>query len=143
MSRVHPKRICTRSTRWYIANLKKPHLIFKRHLVCHVFLSITFAFRGCSRSVEALNCHSDQKKKSGNNFEKKHLNFWRKPKKQMLNHVKSANRNEQSDPLRPIRFRFCRHRIVHILQGHTRLFKVIFEITQGHFRSFLRSFLRS
>ena len=28
-------------------------------LVCHAFLSITFAFSGYSRSVEVCNCHSD------------------------------------------------------------------------------------
>ena len=40
------------------------------HLVCHAFLSMTFAFCSCSGSVEALNCPSW----------KTHLNFWWKPK---------------------------------------------------------------
>ena len=30
-------------------------------LVCHAFLSITFAFSGYSRSVEARNCRSDRR----------------------------------------------------------------------------------
>ena len=78
----------------------------------------------------------EKKKKKRKKFWKKAFEFLTKTENQMLNHVKSTNRNEQSDPLRPDRSRFCRRRIVHILEGHTRLFKVILEITQGHFGSF-------
>ena len=35
--------------------------LFQWHLVCHKFLSITFAFRGCSRSAEGLNCRPDRR----------------------------------------------------------------------------------
>ena len=68
------------------------------HLVCHAFLSMTFAFCSCSRSVEALNCLSDWRKTEKNmenSFE-----YLMKTKNQMLNHIKSANWNEQSNPIR-------------------------------------------
>ena len=35
--------------------------LFQWHLVCHKFLSITFAFRGCSRSAKGLNCRLDRR----------------------------------------------------------------------------------
>ena len=92
------------------------------HLVCHAFLSMTFAFCSCSRSVEALNCLSDwrkTKKNMENLFE-----YLMKTKNQMLNHIKSANWNEQSNPIQSglMWSRIWQRGIVHIAQGHIRLF---------------------
>ena len=56
---------------------------------------ITFAFRGCLRLVEVFNCHSDWRQTRKNleiPFE-----FLTKTENQMLHHVISTNRNEQSD----------------------------------------------
>ena len=69
--------------------------LFQQHLVSHAFLSITFAFCGCLRLVEAFNCHSDWRQTRRNleiPFE-----FLTKTENQMLHHVISTNRNEQSD----------------------------------------------
>ena len=63
-------------------------------LVMH-FSQITFAFRSCLRLVEAFNCHSDWRQTRRNleiPFE-----FLTKTENQMLHHVISTNRNEQSD----------------------------------------------
>ena len=72
--------------------------LFQQHLVSHAFLSITFAFCGCLRLVEAFNCHSDWRQTRRNleiPFE-----FLTKTENQMLHHIISTNRNEQSDLIR-------------------------------------------
>ena len=118
--------------------LRIPTIFNQREVILATF--------GLSRIPVNNICVSRLSEISGGSDRKKAEKFWKKPfqfltktENQMLNHVKSANRNEQSDLLRPVRSRFCRHCIVHIPQGHTRLSKVILEITQGHCRSF-RSF---
>ena len=85
---------CMTSNRslWYSTNNQK---LFQQHLVSHAFLSITFVFGGCLRLVEAFNCHSDWRQTRRNleiPFE-----FLTKTENQMLHHVISTNRNEQSD----------------------------------------------
>ena len=50
--RCHLSRVISYEPLRYSTNKK----LFQRHLVCHAFLSISFAFCGCSRSVQALNC---------------------------------------------------------------------------------------
>ena len=75
---------------WYSTNNQK---LFQQHLVSHAFLSITFAFCGCLRLVEAFNCHSDWRQTRRNleiPFE-----FLTKTENQMLHHVIFTNRNEQ------------------------------------------------
>ena len=65
--RYYSRRMTSYRSLWYSTNNQK---LFQKHLVCHAFFSITFAFRSCLRLVEAFNCHSDwrqlNQKKFGN-----------------------------------------------------------------------------
>ena len=54
----YSQRVTSYGSLQYFTNEK----LFQRHLVCHGFLLITFAFRGCSRSVEPL------RRQTGNKF---------------------------------------------------------------------------
>ena len=68
-------------------------------LVCHTFLSITFAFSCCSRSVGARNCRSDRRE-TGTQIGQKskyRIIFFTKTENQMLKYGKSANRNENQN----------------------------------------------
>ena len=70
-------------------------------LVCHAFLSITFAFSGYSRSVEARNCRSDRRE-TGTQIgqigkSENPLVFFAKTENQMLKNGKSENRNEHQN----------------------------------------------
>ena len=90
--RYYSRRMTSYRSLWYSTNNQK---LFQQHLVSHAFLSITFAFCGCLRLVEAFNCHSDWRQTRRNleiPFE-----FLTKTENQMLHHVISTNRNEQSD----------------------------------------------
>ena len=90
--RYYSRRMTSYRSLWYSTNNQK---LFQKHLVCHAFFSITFAFRSCLRLVEAFNCHSDWRQTRRNleiPFE-----FLTKTENQMLHHVISTNRNEQSD----------------------------------------------
>ena len=78
-------------------------------LVCHIFLSITFAFSCYSRSMEAHNCRSDRRetgtqlvqigkpKTASNSKSENPLIFFAKTENQMLKYGKSANRNEHQN----------------------------------------------
>ena len=90
---------------------------------------VILATFGLSRIPLNNICVSRLSEISGGSDRKKAEKFW---KKQFQFLTKTENQM-------PVRSRFCRHCIVHIPQGHTRLSKVILEITQGHCRSF-RSF---
>ena len=93
--RYYSRRMTSNRSLWYSTNNQK---LFQQHLVSHAFLSITFAFRSCLRLVEAFNCHSDWRQTRWNleiPFE-----FLTKTENQMLHHVISTNRNEQSDLIR-------------------------------------------
>ena len=48
--RCYLRHLTSYRSLWYSTNKK----LFQWHLVCHTFLSISFAFHGCSRSVEVL-----------------------------------------------------------------------------------------
>ena len=90
--RYYSRRMTSNRSLWYSTNNQK---LFQQHLVSHAFLSITFAFRCCLRLVEAFNCHSDWRQTRRNleiPFE-----FLTKTENQMLHHVISTKRNEQSD----------------------------------------------
>ena len=93
--RYYSRRMTSNRSLWYSTNNQK---LFQQHLVSHAFLSITFVFGGCLRLVEAFNCHSDWRQTRRNleiPFE-----FLTKTENQMLHHVISTNRNEQSDLIR-------------------------------------------
>ena len=78
-------------------------------LVCHAFLSITFAFSGYSRSVETRNCRSDRREtgtqigqigKTENRIDIKSENplvFFAKIENHMLKNGKSANYYEHQN----------------------------------------------
>ena len=90
--RYYSRRMTSNRSLWYSTNNQK---LFQQHLVSHAFLSITFVFGGCLRLVEAFNCHSDWRQTRRNleiPFE-----FLTKTENQMLHHVISTKRNEQSD----------------------------------------------
>ena len=55
--RCYSRRMTSYESLWCSTTEK----LFSWHLVCHAFLSITFAFRSCSRSVEVLYCWSDRR----------------------------------------------------------------------------------
>ena len=108
---------CMTSNRslWYSTNNQK---LFQQHLVSHAFLSITFAFRSCLRLVEAFNCHSDWRQTRRNleiPFE-----FLTKTENQMLYHIVSTNRNEQSDLIRSIQVRSDPYFVNTTLSRHLR-----------------------
>ena len=108
---------CMTSNRslWYSTNNQK---LFQQHLVSHAFLSITFAFRCCLRLVEAFNCHSDWRQTRRNleiPFE-----FLTKTENQMLYHIVSTNRNEQSDLIRSIQVRSDPYFVNATLSRHLR-----------------------
>ena len=108
---------CMTSNRslWYSTNNQK---LFQQHLVSHAFLSITFAFRCCLRLVEAFNCHSDWRQTRRNleiPFE-----FLTKTENQMLYHIISTNRNEQSDLIRSIQVRSDPYFVNTTLSRHLR-----------------------
>ena len=108
---------CMTSNRslWYSTNNQK---LFQQHLVSHAFLSITFAFRSCLRLVEAFNCHSDWRQTRRNleiPFE-----FLTKTENQMLYHIISTNRNEQSDLIRSIQVRSDPYFVNTTLSRHLR-----------------------
>ena len=108
---------CMTSNRslWYSTNNQK---LFQQHLVSHAFLSITFVFRGCLRLVEAFNCHSDWRQTRRNleiPFE-----FLTKTENQMLYHIVSTNRNEQSDLIRSIQVRSDPYFVNTTLSRHLR-----------------------
>ena len=93
--RYYSRRMTSNRSLWYSTNNQK---LFQQHLVSHAFLSITFVFGGCLRLVEAFNCHSDWRQTRRNleiPFE-----FLTKTENQMLHHIISTNRNEQSDLIR-------------------------------------------
>ena len=93
--RYYSRRMTSCRSLWYSTNNQK---LFQQHLVSHTFLSITFVFGGCLRLVEAFNCHSDWRQTRRNleiPFE-----FLTKTENQMLHHIISTNRNEQSDLIR-------------------------------------------
>ena len=93
--RYYSRRMTSYRSLWYSTNNQK---LFQQHVVSHAFLSITFVFGGCLRLVEAFNCHSDWRQTRRNleiPFE-----FLTKTENQMLHHVISTNRNEQSDLIR-------------------------------------------
>ena len=90
--RYYSRHMTSYRSLWYSTNNQK---LFQQHLVSHAFLSITFAFCGCLRLVEAFNCHSDWRQTRRNleiPFE-----FLTKTENQMLHHIISTNWNEQSD----------------------------------------------
>ena len=90
--RYYSRHMTSYRSLWYSTNNQK---LFQQHLVSHAFLSITFVFGGCLRLVEAFNCHSDWRQTRRNleiPFE-----FLTKTENQMLHHVISTKRNEQSD----------------------------------------------
>ena len=108
---------CMTSNRslWYSTNNQK---LFQQHLVSHAFLSITFVFGGCLRLVEAFNCHSDWRQTRRNleiPFE-----FLTKTENQMLYHIISTNRNEQSDLIRSIQVRSDPYFVNTTLSRHLR-----------------------
>ena len=108
---------CMTSNRslWYSTNNQK---LFQQHLVSHAFLSITFVFRSCLRLVEAFNCHSDWRQTRRNleiPFE-----FLTKTENQMLYHIISTNRNEQSDLIRSIQVRSDPYFVNTTLSRHLR-----------------------
>ena len=108
---------CMTSNRslWYSTNNQK---LFQQHLVSHAFLSITFVFGGCLRLVEAFNCHSDWRQTRRNleiPFE-----FLTKTENQMLYHIVSTNRNEQSDLIRSIEVRSDPYFVNATLSRHLR-----------------------
>ena len=108
---------CMTSNRslWYSTNNQK---LFQQHLVSHAFLSITFVFGGCLRLVEAFNCHSDWRQTRRNleiPFE-----FLTKTENQMLYHIVSTNRNEQSDLIRSIQVRSDPYFVNTTLSRHLR-----------------------
>ena len=93
--RYYSRHMTSNRSLWYSTNNQK---LFQQHVVSHAFLSITFVFGGCLRLVEAFNCHSDWRQTRRNleiPFE-----FLTKTENQMLHHVISTNRNEQSDLIR-------------------------------------------
>ena len=92
--------------------------LFQQHLVSHAFLSITFAFCGCLRLVEAFNCHSDWRQTRRNleiPFE-----FLTKTENQMLHHVIATNWNEQSDRIRSSQVRSDPYFVDATLSRHLR-----------------------
>ena len=108
---------CMTSNRslWYSTNNQK---LFQQHLVSHAFLSITFVFGGCLRLVEAFNYHSDWRQTRRNleiPFE-----FLTKTENQMLYHIVSTNRNEQSDLIRSIQVRSDPYFVNTTLSRHLR-----------------------
>ena len=108
---------CMTSNRslWYSTNNQK---LFQQHLVSHAFLSITFVFGGCLRLVEAFNCHSDWRQTRRNleiPFE-----FLTKTENQMLYHIVSTNRNEQSDLIWSIQVRSDPYFVNATLSRHLR-----------------------
>ena len=113
--RYYSRRMTSNRSLWYSTNNQK---LFQQHLVSHAFLSITFVFRGCLRLVEAFNCHSDWRQTRRNleiPFE-----FLTKTENQMLHHVISTNRNEQSDLIRSIQVRSDPYFVNATLSRHSR-----------------------
>ena len=113
--RYYSRRMTSNRSLWYSTNNQK---LFQQHLVSHAFLSITFVFGGCLRLVEASNCHSDWRQTRRNleiPFE-----FLTKTENQMLHHVISTNRNEQSDLIRSIQVRSDPYFVNATLSRHLR-----------------------
>ena len=113
--RYYSRRMTSNRSLWYSTNNQK---LFQQHLVSHAFLSITFAFRSCLRLVEAFNCHSDWRQTRRNleiPFE-----FLTKTENQMLYHIVSTNRNEQSDLIRSIQVRSDPYFVNTTLSRHLR-----------------------
>ena len=113
--RYYSRRMTSYRSLWYSTNNQK---LFQQHLVSHAFLSITFVFRGCLRLVEAFNCHSDWRQTRRNleiPFE-----FLTKTENQMLYHIVSTNRNEQSDLIRSIQVRSDPYFVNTTLSRHLR-----------------------
>ena len=113
--RYYSRRMTSYRSLWYSTNNQK---LFQKHLVCHAFFSITFAFRSCLRLVEAFNCHSDWRQTRRNleiPFE-----FLTKTENQMLYHIVSTNRNEQSDLIRSIQVRSDPYFVNTTLSHHLR-----------------------
>ena len=113
--RYYSRRMTSYRSLWYSTNNQK---LFQKHLVCHAFFSITFAFRSCLRLVEAFNCHSDWRQTRRNleiPFE-----FLTKTENQMLYHIVSTNRNEQSDLIRSIQVRSDPYFVNTTLSRHLR-----------------------
>ena len=91
--RCYLRHLTSYRSLWYSTNKK----LFQWHLVCHIFLSIPFAFHGCSRSVEVLKLLL-RLKTNQKNLENPSQCLM-KTKKQMLNRIKSTNWNPiRSDP---------------------------------------------
>ena len=70
-------------------------------MVCHAFVSITFAFSCYSRSVEARNCRSDRRE-TGTQIgqigkSENPLIFFAKTENQMLKNGKSVNQNRENE----------------------------------------------
>ena len=113
--RYYSRRMTSNRSLWYSTNNQK---LFQQHLVSHAFLSITFVFGGCLRLVEAFNCHSDWRQTRRNleiPFE-----FLTKTENQMLYHIVSTNRNEQSDLIRSIQVRSDPYFVNTTLSRHLR-----------------------
>ena len=113
--RYYSRRMTSYRSLWYSTNNQK---LFQQHLVSHAFLSITFVFCGCLRLVEAFNCHSDWRQTRRNleiPFE-----FLTKTENQMLYHIVSTNRNEQSDLIRSIQVRSDPYFVNTTLSRHLR-----------------------
>ena len=113
--RYYSRRMTSYRSLWYSTNNQK---LFQQHLVSHAFLSITFAFRGCLRLVEAFNCHSDWRQTRRNleiPFE-----FLTKTENQMLHHVIATNWNEQSDRIRSSQVRSDPYFVDATLSRHLR-----------------------
>ena len=113
--RYYSRRMTSYRSLWYSTNNQK---LFQKHLVCHAFFSITFAFRSCLRLVEAFNCHSDWRQTRRNleiPFE-----FLTKTENQMLHHVIATNWNEQSDRIRSSQVRSDPYFVDATLSRHLR-----------------------
>ena len=113
--RYYSRRMTSYRSLWYSTNNQK---LFQQHLVSHAFLSITFAFCGCLRLVEAFNCHSDWRQTRRNleiPFE-----FLTKTENQMLHHVIFTNRNEQCDLIRSSQVRSDPYFVDATLSRHLR-----------------------
>ena len=113
--RYYSRRMTSNRSLWYSTNNQK---LFQQHLVSHAFLSITFVFRGCLRLVEAFNCHSDWRQ-TRRNLEIP-SEFLTKTENQMLHHVISTNRNEQSDLIRSSQVRSDPYFVNATLSRHLR-----------------------
>ena len=139
--RYYSRRMTSYRSLWYSTNNQK---LFQKHLVCHAFFSITFAFRSCLRLVEAFNCHSDWRQTRRNlEIPFEFLDKNRKPNATSHN-IHKPKWTIWSDPIQSslVRSIFCRCHIVMSLKiilgifGNLRIHSKSFWVILGHFRSF-------